>query len=78
MTKKIKELTDDIIGNTELNNFYDLKLHFISGKTLNVFCDVTPYYEPKEYGENWVICDKQLNQCYSVNRNFEIVITEYK
>lgn len=78
MTKKIKELTDDVIRNTELNNFYDLKLHFISGKTLNVFSDVTPYYEPDDYDENWVICDIQSNVCYAVSKDFTIATSVFK
>jgi len=78
MTKKIKELANDVIKNTESNNFYDLKLHFISGKTLNLFCDVTPYYQPEDYDENWVICDIRSNQCYAINKNYEIIISKYK
>jgi hypothetical protein len=78
MTKRIKELAGDAIKNVEVNNFYDLKLRFVSDKTLNIFCDVTTHYEPEDYDENWVICDIQSNVCYAVNKDFAIVTSVYK
>jgi len=78
LTKQVKALMNEVIKDVEINDFFDIKIHFLNGKTINVFCDVTPNYEPDYYDENWIICDKQLNQCYSVNKNFEIVITTYK
>jgi hypothetical protein len=78
LTLYIKNLLGDVISGTELSKFFDLKLRFISGKTLDIFCDVTPNYEPEFYDENWLLCDIKANVCYTVSKDFLIVESNYK
>ena len=77
LTKQITTLKEDFIDGVELSDFYDLKITFKSGKILNVFCDVTPHSEPSDYDENWSLCNITLNQCFCVNRNFQIDVTKW-
>jgi len=77
LTLQMKKLSGDFIKSTELSGFYDLKLHFLSGKTLNIFCDVTPHYEPEDYDENWLLCDIKGNRSYVVKKDFLIADRPY-
>ena len=78
LTKQINELTTDVITKVETSDFFDLQIHFVSGKALNIFCDVTPKYEPDYYDENWVICDIKANICYTIKKDFSITTSVYR
>ena len=77
LTKQIKLLLNDEIKKTEVSNLMDIKIYFVSGKVLNIFCDITPMYEPKEYDENWVISDIANDISYRFKSSFEIEICKY-
>ncbi len=77
LTQQIKLLLNDEIKNIQLSNFMDIKIYFLSGKVLNIFCDITPKYEPEEYDENWVISDIVNNVSYRLKNNFEIEVSKY-
>ncbi|MEO6915626.1 MAG: hypothetical protein ABI151_08205 [Chitinophagaceae bacterium] len=77
MTKEIKRLNGDTIKSVKMSDFFDLQLEFSSGKVLNIFCDVTPNYEPSDYDENWSLCDIKSNDCKIISKDFAIITTTY-
>lgn len=78
MTKEIKQLKGDIIKSVRISTFFDLYLEFSSGKKLNIFCDVTPNYQPSDYDENWSLCSIKSNDCKIINNDFAVITTTYR
>lgn len=78
LTIQAKALTGEMIERIEISNLYDMKVYFLGDKILNVFCDVTPNYEPHSYDENWVISDIIENISYVASKNFEILTRPYE
>ncbi|MFA6923471.1 MAG: hypothetical protein WC223_04375 [Bacteroidales bacterium] len=72
LTIQTKKLTDEIVKNFSISNFYDLRIEFKSGKALNIFCDITPQFQVKGYDVNWSFCEVKKNICYNIDRNFKI------
>lgn len=68
-----KELLNDIVKDITIGKFFDLQIEFKSGKTLSVFCDVTPKFQVKDYDMNWSLCDISNNVTYHIDRNFKVV-----
>ena len=78
LSKQIKLLLDKEIKNIDLSDFMDMKIHFVGGKVFNIFCDITPKYEPDDYDENWVKSDIENNKSYRLKNNFKIKVSSYK
>ncbi len=78
LTIQAKALTGETIDKIEISELYDLRIHFSGGKMFNVFCDVTPNYEPELYDENWVISDITENISYVASKDFELLTRPYE
>lgn len=70
LTREAKNLRHDMVSKVSLSEHYDLQIDFASGKTLRLFCDVTPHNEPVDYDENWSFCDQAQDHCSVVTNMF--------
>jgi hypothetical protein len=77
LTLGIKKLEGDTIKRIYVNQFYDLQISFYSGKVLNIFCDITPKYEPEECDENWSLADIIKNEVYTITKSYLIATELY-
>lgn len=68
---QLKSLKNDLIETFEKSQFYDLTIKFKSGKELIVFCDLNKFYDENYFDNNWEICDKKLNSCICINRDYQ-------
>lgn len=66
-------LLNDIVKEVRVSKFFDLQIDFKSGKTLSIFCDVTPLFQVKDYDVNWSLCDINHNATYHISRNFKVI-----
>jgi hypothetical protein len=70
---QLNTLLNDIVKNVSVGKFYDLQMEFKSGRSLQVFCDVTPMFQVKDYDVNWSLCDINNNTTYHIDRNFKVI-----
>lgn len=77
LTKAVKSIQLQTLKSYSISEFYDLRLSFSNEMILNIFCDITPNYEPSHYDKNWMCCDIKANICYIVNKDFKVELTEY-
>ena len=77
LTLQTKELRNDFVKEISASNMFDLKLEFKSGKNLNIFCDITPMFQVKDYDINWSIIDFTKNKALNVTRSFEVKVEKF-
>ncbi len=68
MTTRMQELSNDIVKEVVLLDFFDVQILFKSGKRLFVFCDVTPNVDGDT---NWFLGN--VTGYYSINQYLKCV-----
>ena len=69
-------LTNDVIDSVNISEFFDLTIHTISGRSLDVFCDIGPK-NTDDFTENWCLANKKNNVYYSINSSYKVKILTY-
>ena len=70
--KTLDRLLNLKIINISFSKVMDVTINFEDELSLESFCDVVEPFNSVTDNENWTICDKNLNICYSINLKFEI------